>query len=55
VVELYSENPEGIVEAQDEDDIEVPKVPTSEAIHALETLQQYILQCEGLTKHQYKL
>jgi hypothetical protein len=47
VVELYSEDLEGEAEVQDEDDIEVPKVPISEAIHALETLQQFILQCNG--------
>jgi hypothetical protein len=35
VVELYSEDLG--VEEQDEDDIEVPKVPISEAIYALET------------------
>jgi hypothetical protein len=47
VVELYSKDLEGIVEEQDKDDIEVPKVPISEATYALETLQQYILQCKG--------
>jgi hypothetical protein len=54
VVEIYSQDPEGIIEEPEEGDIELPKVSTNMAIEALETLQNYIIQQDSIEQESLK-